>query len=165
MMKKVTSENFVEEAMRTRYNLEDLHKRVQDLPDKRCQLISGVIGINSEGGELLAEIGNFMYQGKPIDEERILSEMGDLLWRVAEVCDSLDVSLEDVMLRVIVKLRTRYPTKFSEFRALKENRNEALEEKIASDALKSRSIARARAEDDGVNYESSVDFYDNNGSE
>ncbi len=67
--------------------------------------------ISSEGGEVVTLIKrNFAY-GKPLEVERIIDELGDLLWGIALVCDQLSVPMEEMMKANIAKLEARFPDK------------------------------------------------------
>lgn len=72
---------------------------------------------------LVAEVGEIhsiyqkAYQGHTIDFEQLKEEIGDLLWFVAELCDTLGVKMDDVAARNIEKLRKRYPEGFDEERS------------------------------------------------
>ena len=50
--------------------------------------------------------------------EKLLEEVGDVAWYLAETAHALGVSLEEVCQRNIDKLRARYPEGFSAERSL-----------------------------------------------
>ena len=50
-------------------------------------------------------------------KEKLVKELGDVCWYVAEIATALDVPLEDVMQRNIDKLRARYPEGFDTLRS------------------------------------------------
>ncbi len=52
-------------------------------------------------------------QGHELDVEKVLDELGDVLWFAGELCDCMGISLEDVARHNIEKLRARYPEGFS----------------------------------------------------
>lgn len=74
-------------------------------------------GMVSEIGELHG-IYQKKYQGHDFDEHHAMSELGDLLWFVAEYCTAMGWDLEDVMQLNIEKLIARYPAGFSAERSL-----------------------------------------------
>lgn len=76
------------------------------------RLYHAVFGLTSEAGEV-SGILQKRYQGHSIDREHIKKELGDCLWMIAEACDALDFSLDDVMQLNIDKLKARYPEGFS----------------------------------------------------
>lgn len=74
-------------------------------------------GMVSEIGELHG-IYQKKYQGHDFDEHHAMSELGDLLWFIAEYCTSMGWLLEDVMEMNIEKLVARYPDGFEADRSL-----------------------------------------------
>ena len=54
-----------------------------------------------------------MAQGHELDIEKIIKELGDVAWYMAEIATVLDVELEDVLVQNIEKLKKRYPEGFS----------------------------------------------------
>ena len=74
-------------------------------------------GMVGEIGELHSIYQKF-YQGHGLNYDHCFSELGDLLWFLAEYCSAFDVELEDVASNNIEKLRRRYPEGFDEERSL-----------------------------------------------
>ena len=68
-------------------------------------------GLASEVGEIHA-LYQKVFQGHPLNADRVVDELGDLLWFAAELADVLGVSLETVAALNIRKLRHRYPEGF-----------------------------------------------------
>jgi NTP pyrophosphatase (non-canonical NTP hydrolase) len=68
-------------------------------------------GLASEVGEIHA-LYQKVFQGHPLNADRVVDELGDLLWFAAELADVLGVSLETVAALNIRKLRHRYPERF-----------------------------------------------------
>ena len=79
---------------------------------KKDVLIKGVMGQCGESGEAIDIVKNNLAQGHPLDREKLLKELGDIAWYLAETATALDVSLEEVLERNIQKLRQRYPQGF-----------------------------------------------------
>lgn len=75
------------------------------------QMMHALHGLAGEVGEIHS-IFQKKYQGHPINDEHLIKEIGDLLWFIAELCTSLDVSIEEVMKKNIKKLIERYPEGF-----------------------------------------------------
>ena len=69
-------------------------------------------GLAGEVGEVLS-IYQKELQGHQVEREKVLEEMGDCLWMLAELCDCLGASMEDVAEANIQKLLGRYPNRFS----------------------------------------------------
>ena len=83
--------------------------------------------LTSESGEVASEVKRFFAYNKSLDIGHIKEELGDVLWGIALMCDTLGIELEDVMRSNILKLEARYPDLcFKEEHAL--NRDLAVEE-------------------------------------
>ena len=89
---------------------------------KKDVLINGVMGLCGESGEAIDIVKKHLHQGHELDREKLIKELGDIAWYLAETAAALDVSLEEVLERNIEKLRSRYPEGFSAERS--QNRNE-----------------------------------------
>tara|TARA_B000000557_G_scaffold82293_1_gene65967 strand:- start:4785 stop:5189 length:405 start_codon:yes stop_codon:yes gene_type:complete len=103
--------------------------RIQDLKEQNTEmhrLLTGAVGVCSEGGEFLEIVKKMIFQGKPWDEANIHHlkiELGDIMWYVAQCCMALDVPLEEITDMNIDKLSKRYPNgMFQEYYS--ENRKE-----------------------------------------
>ena len=79
------------------------------MEDKRKH---AAFGLCAEAGEV-ASLFQHYYQGAEISKEKIIKELGDCLWMIAEMCDTLGVSIMEVMRQNIAKLGQRYPEGFS----------------------------------------------------
>ena len=74
-------------------------------------------GLAGEVGEVLSTYQKEL-QGHSVSREKVLEEMGDCLWMLAELCDCLGASMEDVAEANIQKLLGRYPNRFEPNRSL-----------------------------------------------
>lgn len=79
---------------------------------KKDVLINGVMGLCGESGEAIDIVKKHLAQGHPLDREKLIKELGDIAWYLAETATALDVSLEEVLQGNIEKLRRRYPEGF-----------------------------------------------------
>ena len=90
------------------------------------RLLTGAIGICSEGGELLDLVKKILFQGKeptPELREKIKLELGDVMWYVQQVLIWSSWTLEEVLAENTKKLSGRFPEGFSVDKS--ENRNES----------------------------------------
>lgn len=87
--------------------------------DKKDVLINGVMGLCGESGEVIDIVKKHLAQGHELDKEKIVKELGDVAWYMAEIATVLDVELEDVLVQNIEKLKKRYPEGFSTEKSLK----------------------------------------------
>lgn len=128
----MTGKEYVESAVRTRAHSSGAAQRIEKMTGYRhddiLDLLHGVMGISTEAGEIMDNLKKCLFYGKPIDRVNLIEELGDLMWYIAIMCDSIDIELETVMNHNIAKLRKRYPEKFSEDKAL--NRDLGAERKI-----------------------------------
>jgi NTP pyrophosphatase (non-canonical NTP hydrolase) len=90
--------------------------------DKKDVLINGVMGLCGEAGEAIDIVKKHLAQGQELDRERLIGELGDIAWYLAETATVLDVDLEEVLTRNIEKLKRRYPEGFDQQRSI--NRTE-----------------------------------------
>ena len=89
--------------------------RVVSLDEKGAnieRLLTGSVGINSEGGEIMEIVKKLIFQGKKWDDETIYHlkrELGDVMWYVMQCCIALDVSMDEIIKMNVEKLEKRYP--------------------------------------------------------
>ena len=86
--------------------------------NKKDILINGVMGLCGESGEAIDIVKKHLAQGHTLDREAIIKELGDIAWYLAETAYALDVSLEEVMILNIEKLKKRYPEGFDTKKSL-----------------------------------------------
>ena len=75
-------------------------------------LLTGAIGIASEGGEFSEIVKKVTFQGKPMDEDtkfHMKRELGDIMWYWINSCRALDLDPNDVIAENVEKLKARYP--------------------------------------------------------
>jgi NTP pyrophosphatase (non-canonical NTP hydrolase) len=88
--------------------LDELNKQEVNIE----RLLTGAVGINAEGGELMEIVKKMIFQGKPWNEDNrdhLIIELGDVMWYVAQVCLALNISMDEVVLKNVSKLLKRYP--------------------------------------------------------
>ncbi len=85
-------------------------------------LINSVMGLCGESGEVIDLVKKHVSHGHPLNREKLIDELGDVAWYLAECATVLDVTLEEVLARNIEKLKKRYPEGFSTERSI--NREE-----------------------------------------
>lgn len=88
--------------------------RLKDL-DCECniaRLMTAALGMPDEAGEFTGLVKKIVFHGKPLnDENRALleKELGDVIWYWMQACMALELNPEDVILKNIKKLESRYP--------------------------------------------------------
>ena len=109
-------------------NLPDMINALEILKEQGVEpsrLLTAGIGMAGEVGEFNEIIKKCLFQGKAMDEERIIhlrKELGDVMWYIAQACLALDTNIEEIINMNTVKLESRYPGGFDAFRS--ENRKE-----------------------------------------
>ncbi len=82
------------------------------------KLFNGALGLSGESGEVADLVKKYMYQGHTLNDAEIINECGDVLWYIAEIATAFNVSLEDIAVRNIEKLKKRYPDGFDSTRSI-----------------------------------------------
>mgnify|MGYP003296079554 CR=1 FL=1 len=75
-------------------------------------LLTGSIGIASEGGEFAEIVKKCIFQGKPLDADtqfHIKRELGDIMWYWTNSCRALGLDPNEVIEENVNKLKSRYP--------------------------------------------------------
>ena len=75
-------------------------------------LLTGAIGIASEGGEFSEIVKKCIFKGKPLDDEtkfHIKRDRGDIMWYWVNSCRALGIDPNEVVEENVNKLKSRYP--------------------------------------------------------
>jgi NTP pyrophosphatase (non-canonical NTP hydrolase) len=75
-------------------------------------LLTGAIGMASEGGEFSEIVKKCIFQGKPMDDETVFHckrELGDIMWYWINSCRALGLDPNEVIAENVNKLKARYP--------------------------------------------------------
>ena len=96
-------------------------------PDVNVPLmLTGVLGLSSETGELTEIVKKIVFQGKPLDQDNLFHmkrELGDIMWYWINMCRALNLDPNEVIAENVRKLQARYPNgKFDVY--LSENRKQ-----------------------------------------
>lgn len=94
-----------------------LAMRTCNIKNAGDKLFHAVFGLTSEAGEV-AGIFQKVYQGHELNAEALNKELGDALWMLAEACEAVGTTLNEVAILNIEKLRKRYPDGFSAERSI-----------------------------------------------
>ena len=76
-------------------------------------LINALMGLSGESGEAIDLLKKHLFHHHDLDKEKLILELGDIAWYLAEAATSLDISLEEILTKNIEKLKKRYPDGFS----------------------------------------------------
>lgn len=102
--------DFINEALRTESMFNPLSTTYEE---NTARLLHAAIGLVTESGEFIDALKKFLFYGRSLDRVNLKEELGDILWYAAVAMSALDTTFEEEMDRVIRKLRTRYPEKFT----------------------------------------------------
>ena len=109
-------------------NLDDFIDAVEIVEEQGVdpsRLLTSGIGLSGEVGEFNEIIKKCIFQGKEMDEDTVAhlkSELGDIMWYIAQGCLALNTDIEELIDINTAKLEKRYPGGFDEFRS--DNRDE-----------------------------------------
>jgi NTP pyrophosphatase (non-canonical NTP hydrolase) len=82
-------------------------------PDVNVPLmLTGVMGLCSESGELMEIVKKITFQGKPLNEDNLFHmkrELGDIMWYWINMCRALNLDPNAVIAENVEKLKSRYP--------------------------------------------------------
>lgn len=84
---------------------------------KLIKMLHSAMGITTEAGELMDQLKRHTIYGSELDEINLMEELGDILWYIALMANTLNVSIEDLQQMNIAKLKVRYGGEFSEDKA------------------------------------------------
>lgn len=93
---------------------ESVIHRAKLMPTHTENLLHGAVGVAGEAGELLDAIKKAWVYNKPLDEQNLIEELGDVLWYVQHIANHLNVPLETIMYANMEKLKRRYPEGYSD---------------------------------------------------
>lgn len=82
------------------------------------RILHGLIGVHTEGGELSEEIVDYIEGHKELDVNHIKEECFDILWYINLILACCGTSIPAVCEQGILKLRERYPNRFTSYDAL-----------------------------------------------
>lgn len=81
-------------------------------------VINAALGLAGESGEVADLIKKHLFQGHELNKEKIIDELGDILWYIAIMAEGLGVEMEVIPTHNINKLRKRYPNGFEVERSI-----------------------------------------------
>ena len=77
---------------------------------RKNPVLNGVLGLTGESGECADIVKKSLFQGHDLNQEKLMDELGDVIWYVALTAKGLGYTLEDIANHNIEKLSSRYPT-------------------------------------------------------
>ena len=103
-------------------NVNDYQKEAMTLLNpaltEKDVLMNALMGLCGESGEAIDLMKKHLYQGHDLDKEKLVKELGDIAWYLAEAATGLNIDLSEVLQRNLDKLHVRYPQGFSTERSM-----------------------------------------------
>ena len=94
---------------------QELSMRTQNKTLDRQELLAqGAMGLAGESGELIDMLKKHLFHGHVLNEDELISELGDVLWYISTLSKALGFTLEEVAFKNLQKLHRRYPQGFSD---------------------------------------------------
>lgn len=90
--------------------------------DKKELILNAAMGLCGESGEVIDLVKKHLFQGHDLDDEKLIKELGDVAWYLAEAATALNVDLSEILEKNIKKLENRFPDGFNSNRSI--NRGE-----------------------------------------
>ena len=87
-----------------------------DIP-KEDVLLNALMGLCGESGEAIDLLKKHRFQGHALDRDKMIKELGDVAWYLAEAATGLGVDLSEVLQGNLDKLHARYPKGFDTARS------------------------------------------------
>lgn len=81
-------------------------------------LTNYALGLTGEAGEVADLIKKSVFHGHNVPMDELIKELGDVLWYIASLASTIDVSLEDIANKNTDKLKTRYPEGFDQNKSI-----------------------------------------------
>lgn len=101
----MTFEEYEQAVQRTMNRNEQDHHKV---------MCNYALGISGEAGEVAELVKKRVFHGKAPDAEAMKKELGDVLWYVTALAEHCGLSLEEIAVANVDKLKWRYPNGFVE---------------------------------------------------
>lgn len=95
-------------------------KKIEELSNilsgNYSRLDNAISGIAGEAGEIADLWKKIKFHGKDFDDEnkeKLIKELGDMFWYLAQASLALDIPMEEIINKNIEKLKTRHPNGFN----------------------------------------------------
>lgn len=81
--------------------------------DENSALVLGALGLAGETGEVVEIVKKHVFHGAPLDREKLVKEIGDVLFYMAALSMACGTTLDHVAKINIEKRRARFPDGWS----------------------------------------------------
>lgn len=110
----MTPSQYIENCLRT----ENLDLPAPNINNLSPRMAHAILGVSSEGGELVDAMKKSYIYGKPFDVVNAFEELGDITWYISIALHEMGRTWEDLFEMNIAKLKARYPEKYTDDKAL-----------------------------------------------
>jgi len=88
--------------------------------DQREAFTNFAFGLAGETGETIDLLKKILFHGHDleINKDKLVKELGDICWYVAGIATTAGLSLDDIAVTNIEKLRARYPNGFEQQKSI-----------------------------------------------
>lgn len=80
--------------------------------NKEEMLANFGMGLAGESGETVEILKKHLFHKHDLDIDEIRKELGDVLWYISAICNTLNLSMGRIAFENVMKLKKRYPDKF-----------------------------------------------------
>src|SRR5699024_11815682 len=74
---------------------------------------SDLLGLAGETGQVVDLVKAYTFKGKDLDKEKLVHELGDVLWYLSQIAEWADIPFDEVAQENIETLNKRYPNGFN----------------------------------------------------
>ena len=76
-------------------------------------LTNCALGLAGETGQVVDLVKAYTFKGKDLDKEKLVHELGDVLWYLSQIAEWADIPFYEVAQENIETLNKRYPNGFN----------------------------------------------------
>ena len=87
-------------------------------------MTNAALGLTGESGEVAELIKKHLFHDHPLDTQKVMKELGDVLWYIAAMATAVGVTLDQVGQMNVDKLRLRYPDGFDSNKSINRKVND-----------------------------------------
>lgn len=99
--------------MQTHHFTKDVIRTVNKTLEPNEHITNAALGLTGEAGEVAEIVKKAMFQGHCLNQDKIAEELGDVMFYVAYMADTIGMTLDQIMSQNVTKRRNRYPDGFS----------------------------------------------------
>ena len=99
--------------MQTDHFTKDVIRTVNKTLEPNEHITNAALGLTGEAGEVAEIVKKAMFQGHFLNRDKIAEELGDVMFYVAYMVDTIGMTLDQIMSQNVTKRRNRYPDGFS----------------------------------------------------